>query len=93
LSNQFGEKLVLDAKMNYLNEKIDNRQRTGEAFDNPNRHILRVPRNIATADMMNYDYINSSGFLRQNYWNPGSNGGANPYWTKTGICLKMKETG
>jgi hypothetical protein len=32
--------------------------------------------------MLNYDYLNSSGFLRQNYWNPGSNGGANPYWTK-----------
>lgn len=81
-SNQFNEKLSLDAKVNYLNEKIDNRQRTGEAFDNPNRHILRVPRNISTEDMMKYDYISPSGFLRQNYWNPGSNGGANPYWTR-----------
>jgi TonB-linked SusC/RagA family outer membrane protein len=82
LSNQFGEKLSLDAKVNYLNERIDNRQRTGDAFDNPNRHILRVPRNITTEDMMKYDYTNVSGFLRQNYWNPGSNGGHNPYWTK-----------
>lgn len=82
LSNQFGERLSLDAKVNYLNEKIDNRQRTGEAFDNPNRHIIRVPRNIATADMMKYDYTTVTGFLRQNYWNPGSNGGHNPYWTK-----------
>lgn len=82
LSNQFGERFSLDAKVNYLNEIIDNRQRTGEAFDNPNRHILRMPRNIATGDVMNYDFTNSSGFLRQNYWNPGSNGGANPYWTK-----------
>lgn len=82
LSNQFGERLSLDAKVNYVNERIDNRQRTGEAFDNPNRHILRVPRNIATDDMMKYDYTNASGFLRQNFWNPGSNGGHNPYWTK-----------
>lgn len=88
LGNQFGEKLSLDAKISYLNEKIDNRPRTGEAFDNPNRHILRVPRNIATADMQNYDYTNPSGFLRQNYWNPGSNGGANPYWTKSRALSK-----
>lgn len=82
LSNQFGERLSLDAKVSYLNEKIDNRQRTGEAFDNPNRHIIRVPRNIATADMEKYQYTNATGFLRQNFWNPGSNGGHNPYWTK-----------
>lgn len=82
LSNQFGEKFSLDAKVSYLNEIINNRQRTGEAFDNPNRHILRLPRNIATSDVSNFDYTNSAGFLRQNYWNPGSNGGANPYWTK-----------
>jgi outer membrane receptor protein involved in Fe transport len=25
--------------------------------------------------------VNADGNLRQNYWNPGSNGGANPYWT------------
>lgn len=82
IGNQFGEKLSLDAKITYLNQTIDNRQRSGEAFDNPNRHILRVPRNISTADMLKYEYNTPAGFVRQNYWNPGSNGGDNPYWTK-----------
>lgn len=38
--------------------------------------------------MLNYDYISNSGFLRQNFWNPGSNGGANPYWTKNRALAK-----
>jgi len=81
-SGKLGERFTLDAKVTYLNQDIANRQRVGEVFDNPNRHIFRVPRNISTADLMKYSYVTGSGFLRQNYWNPGSNGGANPYWTK-----------
>ncbi|HEY9488263.1 MAG TPA: SusC/RagA family TonB-linked outer membrane protein, partial [Chryseosolibacter sp.] len=27
------------------------------------------------------DYVDAEGVIRQNYWNVGSNGGANPYWT------------
>jgi TonB dependent receptor len=86
LSNQLGEKLSLDTKITYLNERIDNRQQTGEAFANLQRHILRLPRNIPLAQAENFEYVDPvSGNLRQNFWNPGSNGGQNPYWIKNRV--------
>ncbi|CAM4170781.1 SusC/RagA family TonB-linked outer membrane protein [Flavobacterium weaverense] len=85
LGSQFGEKLSLDAKVTYLNEIINNRQRTGDAFDNVNRHVSRLPRNISLDDAKNYSYVDAGGFTRQNFWNPGSNGGSNPYWTKNNV--------
>ena len=85
LGSQFGEKLTLDAKVTYLNEIINNRQRTGDAFDNVNRHVARLPRNISLEDAKNYTYTDAGGFTRQNFWNPGSNGGSNPYWTKNNV--------
>lgn len=83
LSTQITDKLALDAKVTYLNEVINNRQQTGEAFANLQRHILRLPRSISLEQAQDYEYVDpSSGRLLQNYWNPGSNGGQNPYWIK-----------
>ena len=81
LTNKLAEKLTLDSKINYIREDIDNMLAQGESFDNPIRHIYRLPRNIRTEDIEQFEYVNNEGLLRQNYWNPGSNGGANPYWT------------
>lgn len=81
LTNKLTDRLTLDSKINYIQEDIYNMLSTGESFDNPIRHISRLPRNIRTADIEDFDFINAAGVLRQNYWNPGSNGGANPYWT------------
>src|SRR5699024_7700923 len=47
----------------------------------PLRHIYRLPRNIRTSDVEKFEYTTNDGQNRQNFWNPGSNGGANPYWT------------
>lgn len=85
LGSQFGEKLSLDAKVTYLNEIINNRQRTGDAYDNVNRHVARLPRNISLDDAKNYSFVDAGGFTRQNFWNPGSNGGHNPYWIKNNV--------
>jgi TonB-linked SusC/RagA family outer membrane protein len=86
LNNNLGEKLTLDTKITYLNEKINNRQQTGEAFANLQRHILRMPRNIPLSQAENFEYVDpSSGRTLQNYWNPGSNGGQNPYWIKNRV--------
>jgi TonB-linked SusC/RagA family outer membrane protein len=82
LGSKFGEKISLDAKVTYLNEIIDNRGRTGDTYDNVNRHVARLPRNISLDEAQDYSYINAAGFERQNFWNPNSNGGHNPYWTK-----------
>lgn len=89
VSGTVSSKFSYDSKVTYLKEDIDNRQQTGETFSNNQRHILRIPRNISLAAAQKYDYVDpSTGKLRQNYWNPGSNGGENPYWTKNRIIAK-----
>ena len=81
LTNQLNSRLTLDTKLNYIREDVNNSISQGESYDNPSRHALRLPRTIRTADAENFEFINSAGLNRQHYWNPGSNGGANPYWT------------
>jgi TonB-linked SusC/RagA family outer membrane protein len=81
VSTQIGDNLSLDGKLSYSREDIANQLSTGENFTNPIRHISRLPRNIRTEDAENFEYFTSEGLRRQHFWNPGSNGGANPYWT------------
>lgn len=81
VNGQPTENLSLTGKLSYNRENIENSLQTGENFANPNRHALRLPRNIRTAHASDFEYFNTDGLRRQNYWNPGSNGGANPYWT------------
>lgn len=91
ISGDLGSKVSYDSKVTYLDEVINNRQQTGEAFANLQRHILRLPRNISLQAAEDYDFINpASGQLRQNYWNPGSNGGQNPYWIKNRVSALDK---
>lgn len=80
VTNKLADKLTLDAKLNYIRQDIDNQIAQGENFTNPNRHAFRLPRNIRTEDIEMFEYINAAGLPRQHFWNPGSNGGANPYW-------------
>lgn len=80
ITNKIADKLTLDSKLNYIREDVSNELPQGENFANPNRHAVRLPRNIRTEDVSQFEYVTTDGRLRQNYWNPGSNGGANPYW-------------
>ncbi|HLR33337.1 MAG TPA: TonB-dependent receptor, partial [Fodinibius sp.] len=81
LTSQLSDKLSLDTKLAYMRENIDNQLPTGENFANPIRHIYRMPRNIRTVDAEKFEYTTPEGVNRQHFWQPGSNGGANPYWT------------
>ncbi len=91
ISGDISKKLSYDSKVTYLDEVINNRQQTGEAFANLQRHILRIPRNISLDAARDFEYINpATGQLRQNYWNPGSNGGQNPYWIKNRVSALDK---
>ena len=74
-------KLKLSAKLNFIKSITDNRVSTGESYDNPLRHLYRMPRNIRTQDASNFEFVDASGNIKQNYWKPNDNGGANPYWT------------
>jgi TonB-linked SusC/RagA family outer membrane protein len=82
LTNKLTDKLTLDSKINYIRQDIDQPLPEDENYANPTRHIYRLPRNIRTEDISQFEYVNAAGLLRQNYFNPGSNGGANPYWAE-----------
>ena len=75
------DKLTLDAKANYIRDNFSNVLFGGENYDNPLRYLYILPRNIRTQDLEHYQFINEAGQLRQHYWEPGFNGGGNPYWT------------
>ena len=75
------DKLTLSTKINYIRSDVDNQLDTGESYANPLRHAYRLPRNVRTSDVQNFQYTDTNGNVRQNYWDPGNNGGANPYWT------------
>lgn len=81
LTNKLSERLTLDSKINLIRQDINNPLPQGENFANPNRHAYRLPRNIRTEDISEFEYTTPTGIVRQHYFNPGSNGGANPYWT------------
>lgn len=74
-------KLNISSRVNYIKSTINNELAQWESFDNPLRHVYRLPRNIRTEDAEIFEYVDSSGNVRQNYWKPNDNGGANPYWT------------
>lgn len=81
VQNKITDRLTLNGKVNFVRTQIDNELTTGEAFDNPNRHAYRLPRNISSDQASNFEYVDELGALRQNFWLPLDNGGANPYWT------------
>lgn len=81
ITNKLIDGLTLDTKINYIREDIENSLSQGESFSNPIRHAYRLPRNIRTADVSIFEYTDAENRNRQHFWNPGSNGGANPYWT------------
>ncbi len=80
ITSQLSKKLTLDTKLTYFHQRVLDRVSTGDDFSNPMRAILRQPSNISTAEAKVYKYYDNEGFLVQNYWNPHSNGGENPWW-------------
>ncbi len=82
ISNKVSDKISVDTKLTYLSENIDNRGTLGEVYQNVNRHVARMPRNISLEAAQTFEYTDAQGRNKQSYWNPGSNGGQNPYWIK-----------
>lgn len=81
ITSQVIDNVTLDSRLTYDTRKVENQVGFGQQFYNAMRHIYRLPRNIRPGDIYNFEYTSLDGYNRQNYWNPGSNGGANPYWT------------
>src|SRR5690606_15854857 len=78
VNNQLSRKLSLDGKLEYVRQQIDNGFFGGRY--NPYRMIDRIPRSVTTEQLMDFEYTDELGHLRQNYFNPGSAIGGNPYW-------------
>lgn len=80
-NNILDGKLQLSSRINYINSTINNQLPQWENFANPLRHAYRLPRSIRTQDAEVFEYTDETGSVRQNFWKPLDNGGANPYWT------------
>ena len=80
LSTDLTDKLNLDTKVAYTNQKLENRPIVGENFSSATRMIYRIPRNISLADAENFEYKTANGQTRQNLWAALPNGEQNPYW-------------
>ncbi|WP_353186113.1 SusC/RagA family TonB-linked outer membrane protein [Parapedobacter lycopersici] len=78
MNNQLAKGLTLDVKADYIYQKIANGYFGGRY--NPTRMIYRLPRNIQTAHLRDFEYTDAEGLNKQNYFNPGSAIGGNPYW-------------
>lgn len=81
INSELTNRLKLDTKLEFMQQKLNNRIVHGASNYNPVMQIYKLPPNIQSADIRNYDYINQDGFLRQNFFNPNTTIGANPYWT------------
>ncbi|MGM0507274.1 MAG: SusC/RagA family TonB-linked outer membrane protein, partial [Bacteroidota bacterium] len=80
ITSQLSDRLTLDTRLTYMRQIIDNQLAQGGGFANPTRNTYRLPRNIRTEDVAQFEFTDNTGANRQHYWAPGSNGGNNPYW-------------
>lgn len=81
VNNQLTPKLKLVSKIEYINQTIDNKVVEGAANFNPVMQAYSLPPNIRTEDARNFEFTSPEGLNLQDYWNPSSTLGANPYWT------------
>ena len=80
ITNQISSRFSTDAKITYVNQDIKNRPRTGEE-NAPVIDIYQIPRNVATSDAKQYDYLNNIGITTPTAWpSTLSSIYQNPYW-------------
>ena len=74
------DKLSIDTKVNYIRSQTDYELPTGGGYQNPIRALYKMPTNIATADVREYEFVDTDGLVKQHFWKPGSNIPGNAYW-------------
>lgn len=89
------EKIALEVKVSGLISDIAHKPFTGESTFNVWRQISRIPRNIPLSQAQDYQYINSDGLTRQNFWTLNGGGGGNlsqnPYWVVNNVNLSENQ--
>lgn len=90
ITNQIGSRFSTDAKVTYVNQEIKNRPRTGEE-NAPVIDIYNLPRNMSTADAMNYAEMSNVGVLAPTpFPSTLSSIYQNPYWTLNQTSINEK---
>ncbi len=80
VSTQIMKNLTADAKITYINQRIDNRPRTGEE-NSPVIDIYQTPRSVSLDDVKQYEQLNSVGVPEPAPWpSTLSSIYQNPYW-------------
>ncbi|MEX2573161.1 MAG: hypothetical protein WD317_02650, partial [Balneolaceae bacterium] len=80
VNSELTDQFRLDAKVDYSNQEIDGQVPEGRSNFNRNRQIYMIPPNIRTEHLSNFEYEDANGLNRQNWYNPGTTTGSNPYW-------------
>lgn len=80
LTSQLSNKLSLDTKLDYMYQETSDPLLEDINNLNPVKQAYMLPRNITTADAIKSTYVDGAGVIRQNFWNPGSTLGLNPYF-------------
>lgn len=82
LNSKLSNRVEVDAKINYMNQKIKGKPWTGENIFNPVRQVYSMPRNIVLDDAKTFEYTDPSSLKNlQHFWLPGgADLSQNPYW-------------
>ncbi|MFC3336765.1 TonB-dependent receptor domain-containing protein [Flavobacterium palustre] len=80
LTSSLTDKLKLDVKTNYINQKIENAIGVGEG--GIGEAVYTMPRSLPYSQYKDFEYIDDAGQIRYNYpdANTLSTLGANPFW-------------
>src|SRR5690606_12196626 len=70
LGSQITDNLTLDAKIEYMQQVINDPLMEDINNFNPSKQIYMLPRNIRTEEARKYTYANPSGIIMQNFWTP-----------------------
>jgi len=78
ITTQLSKKFSFDTKIDYMQQVINNGFFGGRY--NPTQMIYQLPRSVQTSQLEDFEYTDANHFVKQNYFNPGSANGGNPYW-------------
>ncbi|PXY39160.1 SusC/RagA family TonB-linked outer membrane protein [Flavobacterium cheongpyeongense] len=80
LTSALTDKFKLDAKVNYINQKIENAVGAGEG--SIGEALYTMPRNLPYNQYKDFEYIDDAGQIQYNYINGDvlSTLGSNPFW-------------
>lgn len=90
ISNQISKKFSTDAKITYINQRINNKPRTGEE-NAPTIDIYQIPRSLSLDVANQFEYTSNTGIPQPTAW-PSTLSGIyqNPYWMINRTAINEK---